>query len=1753
MSNDIIYSQDTFNNQVNGTVFYREGRLEDLPTAKTGIFESWKYDFEAGRQVFRATEEGRHGKIYEKRLVKDINGVPRWTGWMEIPSGEAHGIQAIAINDRPLQLPNSDGAIKLQITPETIDTYSRQEIYSLIENKIEENNDKSYEYVSWKKDDKGDWLPTAVQVLMATFPEGGQLSKFYLVEPRPGVDSPSNTATYFIWDELNGSQGWVPVDAPDLSAFITYAAFQGHVEETENSLSEIKSNLEDHLNDVGEETSVHISIEERERWNNSFNNITSLPEGPERYVVSDGTYSKAFEQVSFDGTIEEFEVSMPSSFIGKSGDVLKTGLYSEISSILAAGNDIVDMKLSISTLSTSGTKIKFQTDSGLESPLYTSAAHVTPWDINFSSSSLFDSILVLAEDESKKIQFNNIKLTISYRKPESVEIGDGEKNLPLNLVGPEGVLPTYNNLPLNKVLAPSVEWGNITGTVGLQKDLVLKIADLVAGKVNSADLSSVLRWDVYQNTVLPSLLQQEGTVVGEEIIPVGDSSHIIYEANSPIVSDIQTTITTLQESGKSPFNYKLSIDFISSGDNAVYFETDNPAIPPSPAVKSGPFIFNWPGQTTATFDKIYLRSTSGENVEYMDDIKLTISHVTFGDTIKVESGKKWKQDATEYDLSADKATVESPDISLGKNAKEYGEDGDVIKVFGEDIDSRYAGKKNFESLRQDLQTEFDERLAEDNALRTRIESIEEDFQAEVSERLSNDETIQAKVDSIEQSLQTETEERLAEDEATQSKLDELEQEISTVAETANKIGLNYDLIISSNEEFRTFIEDGTFTQSRRILFRHINEDYVYDTDLNESLDFSEIRYIKGEEPTEVLFTNMSAVHFENTIVEGARIKFRDFGETGYVYLNPWSKAIKSITLDKPEVTIEVDKYFDIYKLKLEVDCAVTLSGVETGRDYTLYVDQGKEVKLFSLTNSLQNRKDLNAGLKNNIKVDPYAAISKNHTVKSNTRTVIHACGANDKNEKDGLIIKEVIPCVEYLLTTGRDIVVGNIDGTIFGTNTKDKAVYVKNMSKGAVYARENVGETVYIQARFENGDGRAGKATGWVDASDGKTWALIEKENNNNVLASGVMADLAGDGFAFEIPDGPGNITLEFRVEPQMIAVLLDSDFSEGGEHADKVSSTSGFTTDGNNILYQVHYSQIDTEIIMVDDPDTSTGYFIHTQLNNVGMETTGSYRWKFKINDLPDPLVYHTVNGKQYPAIVITPKYYKRIYEATAKVQSNAGEAFDFEGVLVFFDDPSKSNNIIFQTVPARPIADEPIWLAYPHSGVSVKGNKVRITDPSLIGQTLDFEIVTASGLSIPWPAKIVKACPGKIVIEDSFKTESIGDGVGDSIKYVHYIGKSPRVNEPVDYNVHVEWSDPNGGPSKGKWEIVGGSEIATIHQDGSDKATITAISKGKVVVRFITSTGTIEQEVVIWVHVAAGEIRKLPVEGNRLSSYPNPFDLRWFDCDESDSLSHIPENDPRRIPMGQDNGLALPERDIPEDDPRRQLEIPNPDYDEEDETSTEFIPNPEYISLPPFVGVYDEETNPSGLFAYIPDLPEYVDHQISESVLSDSSGSWSLAEGSQYASIDKDTGKLVVSNIPDSEDPNVEPYINLIIEYVSNDITFDTKEKVRSQLPIQIYRGFQKLTFNKATEDTQFIGASISPQGEGQSISSYLLVQSGTEVIVQLSFEDGYTASMETINEFSTKLHATLVGEPTSKMAKFKFKMAFKDVTINVSSKKI
>ena len=133
--NKEIYAQTTFNNQANGSVFYKEGKLNDPMLGNVnGIFQSWKYSFDTGKQIFKAKDSE---KVYEKRLIKDPNGNPKWSQWVEICPGEANGIQAIAINNQPLLLPNADGAIKLQITPQMIDTYTKREIYDMINSKAD--------------------------------------------------------------------------------------------------------------------------------------------------------------------------------------------------------------------------------------------------------------------------------------------------------------------------------------------------------------------------------------------------------------------------------------------------------------------------------------------------------------------------------------------------------------------------------------------------------------------------------------------------------------------------------------------------------------------------------------------------------------------------------------------------------------------------------------------------------------------------------------------------------------------------------------------------------------------------------------------------------------------------------------------------------------------------------------------------------------------------------------------------------------------------------------------------------------------------------------------------------------------------------------------------------------------------------------------------------------------------------------------------------------------------------------------------------------------------------------------------------------------------------------------------------------------------------------------------------------------------------------------------------------------------------
>jgi hypothetical protein len=105
---------------------------------------------------------------------------------MEVSPGEAHGVQAIAINNGVLRLPNDDGALKLEITPALIGSYTRRETDKLISQKIDDSKSSVYEFIPWPVDDQGNPKDlTPEEVVDAANPEGGETEKLYIVAAKP--------------------------------------------------------------------------------------------------------------------------------------------------------------------------------------------------------------------------------------------------------------------------------------------------------------------------------------------------------------------------------------------------------------------------------------------------------------------------------------------------------------------------------------------------------------------------------------------------------------------------------------------------------------------------------------------------------------------------------------------------------------------------------------------------------------------------------------------------------------------------------------------------------------------------------------------------------------------------------------------------------------------------------------------------------------------------------------------------------------------------------------------------------------------------------------------------------------------------------------------------------------------------------------------------------------------------------------------------------------------------------------------------------------------------------------------------------------------------------------------------------------------------------------------------------------------------------------------------------------------------------
>lgn len=711
-----IYTQNVFEKQVNGTIFQKEGRLNDFPYAGDGIFESWRYSFDAGKQVFRASNSG---KVFEKRIVKDLNGNPAWTSWVEIPDAEAHGIQAIAVNDRPLQLPNSDGAIKIQVTPEMIDTYTKGEIYSLIDQKIQEQIDSNFVYVKWCLDREGNPTTSPKEVLKATFPEGGMIGVYYIVEPHPSTSGIQEKAQYFIWQHVQNPIGspqgyldWIEIDNPDMRAFVSYPAFDEHTHDYHQHLSgdferqnwdaasglldvvsgkldsdvsgiyerieneaeiakdltiAVSGELHEHIADFGRPTSPHITPEEKENWNTAYTSIKTIPNDGNRYITLNGEYKLAYEQTA-KGDIKTKRVFGPESPSLQSGQTLVENLLAEFNAITAGNNLIVNTQLQINGFNTQLTTLRFETVGSIDnithrSPNYESSSGSQIWDIGNKP---FEKLLLISESQDKTFSLSGVKLVIQYEPLVTANIGDSEKRLVLNLVGPEinpdthEGEPMYNGKPLSAIIPDAsltAKWGRINGDIDTQNDLNTKLAKLLNDKISHGPIDNYdndgnpipeahLRFDVYRDNVIPSLIQQPGNIFSEVewVLETnnGDINHPLKD--QVIVPGIKNKLLALKAKGEIPYSANLHIDFVSCWEDddhnqiPVYFETDNPEIPASPVTASAKFEWNWPGGTFQDFDKIYLRRSDlptankeKKGCEHLDNVKLKIRCIKYGD------------------------------------------------------------------------------------------------------------------------------------------------------------------------------------------------------------------------------------------------------------------------------------------------------------------------------------------------------------------------------------------------------------------------------------------------------------------------------------------------------------------------------------------------------------------------------------------------------------------------------------------------------------------------------------------------------------------------------------------------------------------------------------------------------------------------------------------------------------------------------------------------------------------------------------------------------------------------------------------------------------------------------------------------------------------------------------------------------------------------------------------------------------------
>ena len=1197
--NKEIYAQTTVNNQANGSVFYKEGKLNDPMLGNVnGIFQSWKYSFDTGKQIFKAKDSE---KVYEKRLIKDPNGNPKWSQWVEICPGEANGIQAIAINNQPLLLPNADGAIKLQITPQMIDTYTKREIYDMINSKADEIMTSGYVYVHWV-----DGCTTPQEVLEHTFPEGGELSRFYIVEPK-AEEGVANKSTYWYFNE--DGQWKTLTDLPSLNAFVTQVAFNEHTQdkvihitqeerekwndydrinqETQAIVTEAKETFEEHANNINKPNSPHITQEEREKLLYAYDNIKELPEGPGRYVIENKNYVKDYSQYEIDDTVKSQSIKNTRTVTLSHGDALiafDENFQVSYAEIVNQGNFIEGLKINLNNIILPlNVTWQLEADNGWVSETYSSVNQSVTIDI--PAEKLPKALHIKFSNTDSTMTVGSTDYSIEYRKKTALNIGDDNRVLPLNFVGPEGVIPMYNGKPLNEITnedTGSARWGKITGNVDLQQDLIQKVNELVRSKVENPELGEPYRYDIYGNGTLKSIIQN----IGEEKLDTIEISNGALKENKILIEGIKNKVKTLRNAGYWVTNIRLVAENIACTNGAdgeiipVYFETDNIDYEPSPSVV-GAFEYNWPNKPD--FDKIYLR---GGKIEYITNAKLEIRYVAFSD-IKIglydEIARKYYNmivSAGNYDLTADEYKTTASNIilesadeiellaKLTKLGSEYDYDDEKtdgkVEVYGEEIDTRYASRGKFEaevastserfdnvnndvaelsarvtaaedrvsSAISDIDaksaeidgklTDFQEQLNETN---TKIDNLDETVRTSVENLLKADEenaegdaTIFGRVTSLEEGAE-ETRAEIEEIKADYMKKDEV---LDVVSDSTRE---KFDLILTDSGEFTEAVRSGAFEQAERILFHKGEFSFTDEALYARPIDFTNIKYVKGELPCSIKCLNdaqVAPINYVDTKFENIDIKIGDF------VIEKNGKRTLAVEAAGNTV-INLPENYGIIQIDLKDDAEITFAGAPNGKDYTVQICQGDEVKNVKFTNFFVNDNadiEFSNGLEHQ---------------KAGNKTIIEM-NADNKVAADAFIIKEVI----YGALEG-----SNLDGLIkvVAKNTSCKLYKTKVLEQAVSYNEDEVigyykpGKTFSLNPSIL--DGFAHNASGFDYTVVSSNGIEIGKGKCEETTVFTVPLNLAAED----------EIYVEFEVEPQLVTFVMDEDCSE------YTSNLRGFTS----------------------------------------------------------------------------------------------------------------------------------------------------------------------------------------------------------------------------------------------------------------------------------------------------------------------------------------------------------------------------------------------------------------------------------------------------------------------------------------------------------------------------------------------------------------------------------------------------------------